>query len=296
MGIPLSPRPQPRYACRAPAGIRSSDEIRGPVHIAFSCPPSRKGHTLSTMELLPSAHVDTFCRDHLPPAEQWPELVFSLPELQYPDRLNAATALLDDVAARLGGDRPCLHQPGVPTWSYDELVVAANRVAHVLVEDLGIVPGNRVLLRGPNNPWLVACWFGVLKAGAVVVTTMPLLRSGELSTVHEIARVDAAICDHRFLDDLTGADLGDVPIVAYGGESDDDLTQRVTRYDPTFDDVATAADDVALLAFTSGTTGRPKATMHFHRDVLANADTFSRYVLRPSKDDVFTGTPPLAFT
>ena len=130
------------------------------------------------MELLPSAHVDSFCRDHLPPAGQWPELSFALPGLQFPDRLNAGTALLDDVIARYGGNRPCLHQPGLPTWSYDDLVAAANRVAHVLVDDLGIVPGNRVLLRGPNNQWLSAAWFGVLKAGAVLVTTMPLLRTG----------------------------------------------------------------------------------------------------------------------
>ncbi len=242
------------------------------------------------MELLPSAHVDTFCRDHLPPDDQWPELVFTLPELHYPDRLNAATALLDDVIARHGGDRPCLHQPGLPTWSYDELLAAANRVAHVLVEDLGIVPGNRVLLRGPNNQWLSAAWFGVLKAGAVLVTTMPLLRTGELQTIHEIAHLDAALVDHRFLDAVEP--LG-VPTIAFG---DDAWAERVAAKPATFDDVATSSDDVSMLAFTSGTTGRPKATMHFHRDVLAICDTFSRQVLEPEADDVFTGTPPYAFT
>ena len=242
------------------------------------------------MELLPSAHVDTFCRDHLPPDDQWPELVFTLPELQYPDRLNAATALLDDVAARYGGDRPCLHQPGLPTWSYDELVAAANRVAHVLVEDLGIVPGNRVLLRGPNNQWLTAAWFGVLKAGAVVVTTMPLLRTGELQTIHEIARLDAALVDHRFLDAVEPLGL---PTIGFG---DDAWLERLAAKPATFDDVLTSSDDVSMLAFTSGTTGRPKATMHFHRDLLAVCDTFSRHVLQPSPDDVFTGTPPFAFT
>jgi 2-aminobenzoate-CoA ligase len=242
------------------------------------------------MELLPSAHVDTFCRDHLPPADQWPELSFDLPELRYPDRLNCATALLDDVVARHGGDRPCLHQPGLPTWSYDELVAAANRVAHVLVEDLGIVPGNRVLLRGPNNQWLSAAWFGVLKAGAVLVTTMPLLRTGELQTIHEIAHLDAALVDHRFLDAVEP--LG-VPTLAFG---DDAWAERVKAKPATFDDVATSSDDVCMLAFTSGTTGRPKATMHFHRDVLSICETFSRHVLQPGPDDVFTGTPPYAFT
>jgi 2-aminobenzoate-CoA ligase len=242
------------------------------------------------MELLPSAHVDTFCRDHLPPADQWPELFFDLPELQYAPRLNCATALLDDVVARYGGDRPCLHQAGVPTWSYDDLLAAANRIAHVLVEDLGIVPGNRVLLRAPNNQWLSAAWFGVLKAGAVLVTTMPLLRTGELQTIHEIAHLDAALVDHRFLEAVEP--LG-VPTIAFG---DDAWAERVAAKPVAFDDVPTSSDDVSMLAFTSGTTGRPKATMHFHRDVMSICETFSRRVLQPSADDVFTGTPPYAFT
>ncbi|WP_426241700.1 AMP-binding protein [Nocardioides sp. LHG3406-4] len=246
------------------------------------------------MDLLPSAHVDTFCRDHLPPADQWPELVFELPELHYPDRLNCATALLDDVIARHGADRPCLHAPGATTWTYADLLAAANRVARALVEDLGIVPGNRVLLRGPNNPWLTACWFGVLKAGAVAVTTMPLLRPGELATIHEIARLDLALVDERFLDGTEGLAGADVRVVGYGGA--EGLAALMAGKPATYDDVATSSDDVALLAFTSGTTGRPKATMHFHRDVLAICDTFSRHVLRPSPDDVFTGTPPYAFT
>ncbi|GAB3590977.1 AMP-binding protein [Angustibacter peucedani] len=251
--------------------------------------------TAHPLGLSPSAHVDTFCRDHLPPAGSWPDLVFDRPELQYPDRLNAAVELLDTTVAEHGGDRPCLLAPDGTTWTYDDLATHAAQVAHVLVDDLGLVPGQRVLLRGPNAPWLVACWFAVLRAGGVVVTTMPLLRPGELRTVHEIARVDLALCDHRFLDDLVAAELG-VPVVAYGGTADDDLVQRSSSRATTFEPVATAADDVALLAFTSGTTGRPKATMHFHRDVLANADTFSRHVLKPVPDDVFTGTPPLAFT
>ncbi len=243
------------------------------------------------MELLPSAHVDTFCRDHLPRADQWPELIFELPELHYPDRLNCATALLDDVIAVHGAARPCLHSPGSATWSYADLLAAANRVAHALVDDLGIVPGNRVLLRGPNNPWLTACWFAVLKVGAVAVTTMPLLRAGELATVHEIASLDLALVDERFTDGTS--DLS-VKVVTFGPDSE--LTALLADKPASFDDVATSSDDVALLAFTSGTTGRPKATMHFHRDVLAICDTFSRHVLRPTAADVFTGTPPFAFT
>jgi 2-aminobenzoate-CoA ligase len=251
------------------------------------------------MQLSPSAHVDTFCRDHLPPADQWPELLFDLPELQYPDRLNAATRLLDDTIARHGRDRRCLLAPGHEPWSYGDLLDRSNQVANLLTDELGLVPGNRVLLRAPNNPWLVAVWLGVLKAGGVVVLTMPLLRKAELVTMIELARPDLAICDHRFLDDLLAArDERDpsMRVLPYGGDGDDDLTALAAARPVTHDDVATAADDVALLAPTSGTTGKPKVTMHFHRDVLANADTFSTHVLKPTPDDLFATTAPFAFT
>lgn len=248
------------------------------------------------MELSPSVHVDTFCRDRLPPFPLWPELHFDLPELHYPDRLNCAHRLLDDAVRRWGPDRPCLLSPS-ERWTYGDLLERANQVAQVLTEDFGLVPGNRVLLRGPNNPWLVATWFGVLKAGGVAVTTMPLLRAGELAELCGISRPAVAVCDHRYLDELVAVDTsGPLPVLAYGGPGEADLAARCAVKDGTFAGVDTAADDVALIAFTSGTTGRPKATLHFHRDVLANADTFSRHVLRPREDDVFTGTPPLAFT
>jgi 2-aminobenzoate-CoA ligase len=248
------------------------------------------------MELTPSAHVDSFCRDHLPELSDWPELLLDLPDVTYPGRVNCATALLDDVVDEHGADRPCLLAPDAPTWTYGDLLRTAGRVAHLLVEEYSLVPGNRVLLRGPNNPWLVACWFGVLRAGGVVVATMPLLRPGELATIADIAGVDLALCDHRFTADLAGAGIPGLRTVEYGGDSPDDLARRVAGYPEEFAAAETAADDVALLAFTSGTTGRPKATMHFHRDVLAIADTFSRHVLRPLPSDVFIGTPPLAFT
>jgi 2-aminobenzoate-CoA ligase len=248
------------------------------------------------MELSPSAHVDTFCRASLPSFEQWPELLFDLPELAYPERLNCAAALLDDVVAAHGLDRPCLIGP-TETWTYGELLARANQVAGHLTEDLGLVPGQRVLLRGPNNPWLVACWFGVLKAGGVAVTTVPVLRSRELLQLVEITHTAFALCDARFAEDLVPvAQATGMVLECYGGADDDDLLARVAGRSPTYGNVATAADDVALLAATSGTTGVPKATMHFHRDVLAIADTFSAHLLRPRPDDVFTGTPPLAFT
>jgi 2-aminobenzoate-CoA ligase len=246
--------------------------------------------------LAPSAHADTFCRDNLPPPGQWPEFLFGLPGLRYPAQLNAAGELLDVTAAKLGPDRRCFLTPDGETWSYGELQATVNRLANVLTADLGVVPGNRVLLRGPNNPWLAACWLAVLKTGAVAVPTMPLLRASELTAIASIARPMLALCDARFTDDLRAAGLGGAPIICYGGHGDDDLTARAARAPAEFTAVATAADDVALLAFTSGTTGKPKATMHFHRDLLAVADTFSEHVLKPEPGDLFTGTPPLAFT
>jgi 2-aminobenzoate-CoA ligase len=254
------------------------------------------------MTLTPSAHTDTFCRDHLPPADQWPVLEFTLPDLAYPDRLNCAQVLLADTIAAHGGGRPCLlpQDESEPVWSYDDLLAKASQIAHVLTEDLGVVPGNRVLLRGPNNPWMVACWFGVLFAGGVVVATMSLLRAGELSTICDIAQVHLALCDDRFLDELAAAEVPGLHTVSFraatGAGKPGSLNDLADGKPVTFDPVRTAADDVALIAFTSGTTGRPKAAMHFHRDVLAVADTFSKYVLKPVAEDVFTGTPPLAFT
>jgi 2-aminobenzoate-CoA ligase len=247
------------------------------------------------MALAQSAHRDDFCQTHLPPAEQLPTFTFDLPGLAYPDRLNAARELLTATAARLGGDRPCLHA-GDDTWSYADLDARSDRVADLLVGDHGLVPGNRVLLRGPNNPWLVACWFAVVKAGGVVVPTMPLLRARELATIAEIAQVDLAICDHRFTDDLAAAQIPGLRTIVYGGAADDDLVARSADRPAGFTAVDTAATDICLLAFTSGTTGRPKATMHHHRDLLAVADTFGAQVLKPLPDDVFIGTPPIAFT
>ncbi|RJQ79355.1 AMP-binding protein [Amycolatopsis panacis] len=243
------------------------------------------------MPLLPSAHVDTFCRDHLPPRAQWPRLRFELPELQYPDRLNAATRLVDDAVRHWGADRRAVSSP-TDSWTYGELLARANQVAGEL-RALGVVPGNRVLLRGPNTPWLAACWLGVLKAGAVAVTTMPMLRAHELTEIVEACAPVLAVCDHRYPDEL--ASFG-FPVVAYGSVAADDLAARCQARPATFADMETSADDVAILAFTSGTTGRPKATMHFHRDLLAIADTFSRHVVRPEPADLFCGTPPLGFT
>nr|WTB34244.1 AMP-binding protein [Streptomyces sp. NBC_00830] len=243
-----------------------------------------------------SAHIDRFAREHLPPQDQWPELVFGLPELDYPDRLNCAAELLDTTVARLGPDRPAFRTPDGPTWSYGELQDRVDRIAHVLTSDLGVVPGNRVLLRGPTTPHLAACWLAVLKAGAIAVTVLAQQRAQELATICSIARVGHALCDVRSVDDLVKAQVPGLRITAYGGDGADDLLRLAARRPGPYRAVDTAADDVALIAFTSGTTGRPKGCMHFHRDLLAIADTFSRHVLRPSPEDVFAGSPPLGFT
>ncbi|MFV8182570.1 AMP-binding protein [Streptomyces sp. AF1B] len=238
-----------------------------------------------------SAHVDTFARDHLPPPAEWPELRFDLPELRYPDRLNCAAELLDHADP----GRPVFHTPAGPSWTYGELRARVDRIAHVLTRDMGVVPGNRVLLRGPTTPWLAACWLAVLKAGAVAVTVLAQQRPHELSTICAIAEVRHALCDIRSVDDLAKAEIPGLRITTYGGDAPDDLLRRPAPDTP-YEAVDTAADDVALIAFTSGTTGRPKGCMHFHRDVLAIADTFSAHVLRPRADDVFAGSPPLGFT
>lgn len=242
-----------------------------------------------------TAHLDTFARDGLPPEHQWPELLFDLPELRYPDRLNAGAALLDEMVPAFG-DRPCVHTDG-GVWSYADVAEWSNRIARVLVDDMGLVPGNRVLLRTPNTPELIACWFGVLKAGGVAVATMPLLRAGELAEIIERAQVSHALIDARVAAELEKA-CGERPVLREvltfgpGGELDDRLEGRPAD----FNAVDTANDDVALIAFTSGTTGPSKGCIHFHRDVLAVCDTYARHILEPDPDDVFTGTPPLAFT
>jgi 2-aminobenzoate-CoA ligase len=247
-----------------------------------------------------SAHIDTFARDHLPPPELQPEFIFELPELQFPAQLNCATELLDRRVAAGEGDRVCLRSPGGLQWSYADLQAHANRIAHVLVADLGLVPGNRVLLRAANKPMLVACWFAVMKAGGIAVATMPLLRAKELGQIIEKGQVTHALCDVALRAELDNA-AAQHPVLAhtlYFGDAPaaDGLEARMARHDAHFDPVDTAADDTCLLAFTSGTTGQPKATMHFHRDVMASCACFPPHVLRAVADDVFIGSPPLAFT
>ncbi len=246
-----------------------------------------------------SAHVDSFARDRLPPPELLPEFLFERPELQFPDRLNCASELLDRWVTQGQGGRLCLQAPGGLRWTYAELQDKANRIAHVLVKDMGLVPGNRVLLRAPNNPMMAACWFAVMKAGGIAVATMPLLRAKELGQIIDKAQVSHALCDAKLRDELVAAAtqhpvLGQ--IVCFHDDSPDGLEGRMDRHPGRFDNVDTAADDTCLIAFTSGTTGVPKGTMHFHRDVMAICACWPSHVLKASPDDIFIGSPPLAFT
>lgn len=253
------------------------------------------------------AAIDTFARDNLPPREQWPDLLFDRPELRYPARLNCAAELLDRAVEDGDGDRPCLISPA-GTWSYAELQAVVNRIARVLVEDLGMIPGNRVLLRAANNPMMVACYFAVLKAGGIVVATMPLLRARELTAITDKAEIRLALCDARLMEEMAAtAERSPVldTIVAFRGdrlgdavaaEGPDTLEARMATKPAVFEAYDSAADETCLIAFTSGTTGKPKGTMHFHRDMLAICDCFPRHVLKAERDDVFCGSPPLAFT
>jgi 2-aminobenzoate-CoA ligase len=249
--------------------------------------------------MIPSAHVDTFARDNLPPRGTWPDFVFGLPELQYPDRFNCVTRFLDRWIRSGAGERTCLIAPA-ETLTYAALGERVNRIANVLRRDLGLVPGNRVLLRGPNNPMMAAAYLAVIKAGGVVVATMPLLRAKELSTMVVKAKIALALCDARLADEMekTKAAAPELKqIVYWAGDAPDALEtlMRKPGYE-SFTACDTAADDVCLIAFTSGTTGEPKGTMHFHRDMLATCDSYGRHVLRASRDDRFIGSPPLAFT
>lgn len=231
---------------------------------------------------LKTSHKDTFVIDNLPAKGEWPEFRFDLQGVNYPERLNAAKELL-----KINPDRVAIHSDE-KTWTYGEVDKTSNQIAHVLVADMGLVPGNRVLLRAPNSPMMAMCWLAVIKAGGIAVATMPMLRAVELGKVIKKAKVSHALCDTRMVEELDFENI----MTFHGGE----LEEKLKAKPEDFEVVDTAATDPALLAFTSGTTGKPKACIHFHRDIMAMADTFSKFILKPEAHEVFAGTPPLSFT
>jgi 2-aminobenzoate-CoA ligase len=246
-----------------------------------------------------SGHVDTFTRDNLPPRAQWPEFKFDLPELQYPERLNCVTHWVDRWVEAGQGDRPCLLSP-TETLTYAQLNERVNRIANVLTRDLDLVPGNRVLLRGPNSPMMIAAYLAVIKAGGVAVATMPMLRAKEIAYPLMKARIRLALCDAGLADEMEKARAlaSDLNRVVYWGSGAHDGLEALMGK-PGYEAFAacdTAGDDVCLIGFTSGTTGEPKGTMHFHRDMLATCDSYGRHVLRAQASDRFIGSPPIAFT
>jgi 2-aminobenzoate-CoA ligase len=245
-----------------------------------------------------TAHVDTFARDNLPPHDQWPEFLFTRPEYQYPARLNCVVPFLDRWVEEGHGDAPCMFGL-TESYTYRELQQLVNRICNVLVGKLGLVTGGRVLLRSANNPMMVATYLAVLKAGGVCVATMPLLRAKELAYPIQKARIPLALCDGKLSDEMEKAKVAAPElqrIVYWGSNEPGSLESMIAESSPEFTAVDTASDDVCLIAFTSGTTGEPKGTMHFHRDMLAVCDGFAHNVLRASPEDRFIGSAPLAFT
>ena len=253
---------------------------------------------MSHPSLGPSGHVDPFSRNGLPAAQDWPQI--NLAGFDYPEWLNAAVELTDRMVARGFGDHTALIGNG-RSRTYKELTDWSNRIAHALVEDYGVKPGNRVLIRSANNPAMVAAWLGATKAGAVVVNTMPMLRAGELSAIVRKAEISHALCDTRLMEELVACAKTSgylKTVVGFDGTANHDaeLDRVALGKSVRFTPPPVGRDDVALLGFTSGTTGDPKATMHFHRDLLIIADGYAREVLKVTPDDVFVGSPPLAFT
>lgn len=259
------------------------------------------------MTLAPTSHRDTFSRNHLPPENEWPVFIFDRPEVQYPDKVNATVELLDVHVQQGNGMRAALHgvgQQGNFTWRYTDLLDKVNRIANVLTKDMNLVSGNRLLLRGGNSPMMAACWLAAVKAGLVVVPTMPLLRSAELQQIIDTAQVQAALSSESLCEELehclNPSHAHHTPtlkqVVVFNSNAPMGLEHRMQKHDEPFDAHPTSRDDVCLIAFTSGTTGKPKGTMHFHRDILAMCDLFPRHILEMNWDDVVCGTPPIAFT
>ncbi|KAF2518612.1 AMP-binding protein [Flavobacterium salilacus subsp. salilacus] len=243
-------------------------------------------------------YEDNFAHDHLPHPLLHAECFTGHSDFEFPEDLNCAAYLLDRHIAEGNGDKVAIRTFDME-WTYNDLYEKANQIAHVLKDDLGFVSGNRVLIRSANNPMYVACWFGILKAGGIVVATMPLLREKELTVMVESAEISHAFCDYRLADDMLAIQspfLKEVVTFDGSGEGTSKLEALMADKPITFDNYPTKSDSLAIIGFTSGTTGKPKMTAHYHKDILLICEAFPKYSLQPTPDDIFTGSPPLGFT
>jgi len=239
-------------------------------------------------------YEDNFAHNSLPNPELLPQYSFTnLPQFQHPEMLNCVERLLDFHIAEGRGNNPCI-RTFEETWTYQDLYEKANQIAHVLVEDLGLKSGNRVLIRSANNPMMVACWFAVLKAGGIVVATMPLLRSKELTTIIDCAEISHCFCDKELEEEMHLVKSNFLKHTCFYGNSQ--LEELMQSKPKTFSNYHSKSDSLALIGFTSGTTGLPKMTSHYHKDILNICECFPPYSLQPTVNDIFTGSPPLGFT
>lgn len=243
-------------------------------------------------------YQDNFAHDSLPDISLQPDYIWDLPQFRQPEMLNCVDRLLDDHIKNGNGDAICL-RTFEKNWTYRELYEKANQIAQVLIDDLGLQSGNRVLIRSANNPMMVACWFGIIKAGGIVVATMPLLRAKELTTIIECAEISHVLCDVHLESEIDQVHSPFIKRICKFDGSENGTSELENLMLPkakTFMNFHSKADSVALVGFTSGTTGLPKMTAHYHKDILNICEAFPQFSLQPTPDDIFTGSPPIGFT